>query len=111
MSTRFKYVRGDTGPHIKVALTETDTDTPVDLTGATVTLHFRVAGEETVLVSRQFTLDPATQAQGEAILAWQEGDLDVEPGAYEGEIEVVRASGVRETLYDKLRFRVRDDFA
>lgn len=111
MATRFKYVRGDTGPHIQVKLTESDSDTPVDLTGGSVTLHFREAGEDTVLLSRAFTLLPATQADGVAVLEWQVGDLDVEPGAYEGEIEVVRASGVRETLYDRLRFRVRDDFA
>ena len=32
-------------------------------------------------------------------------------GVYEGEIEVVRSSGIRETLYDKLKFRLREDFA
>lgn len=111
MASRFRYVRGDTGPMIRVELTETGSEAPVDLTGGTVTLHFREAGEEDVLLSRQFTLDPATSADGVAVLAWQDGDLDVEPGAYEGEIEVVRANGVRETLYERLRFRVRDDFA
>jgi len=111
MATSFRYVRGDTGPQIKVNLTEDDAGTPVDLTGASVTLHFRPAGGETVLFSRDFLVNPDTAAAGEAILQWQDGDLDVEAGAYEGEIEVVRASGVRETLYEKLRFRVRDDFA
>jgi len=39
MATSFKYVQGDTGPQIRVTLTEEDTGNAVDLTGATVTLH------------------------------------------------------------------------
>lgn len=109
MAETFKYVQGDTGPQLKLTLTEEDTGAAVDLTGATVTLHFRAAGEETVLFSRPFFINP--DAPGEAVLQWEDGDLDVEAGAYEGEVEVVRASGVRETLYDKLKFRIREDFA
>ena len=46
MATSFKYVQGDTGPQIKLTLTQSDTGTPTDLTlRATVTLHFRAAGE------------------------------------------------------------------
>ena len=52
MAQLFKYVQGDTGPQIQVTLTEEDTGNPVDLTGASVTLHFRAAGEESVLFSR-----------------------------------------------------------
>lgn len=109
MAQSFKYVQGDTGPQLKLTLTEEDSGSAVDLTGATVTLHFRAAGEDNVLFSRQFFINP--DVAGEAILQWEEGDLDVEPGAYEGEVEVVRASGLRETLYDKLKFRIREDFA
>lgn len=111
MATTFKYVQGDTGPQIKVNLTEEDSGNAVDLTGGTVTLHFRAAGEDQVLFSRQLYVNPDTATDGEAIVQWQTGDLDVDAGAYEGEIEVVRQSGLRETLYDKLKFKIREDFA
>jgi hypothetical protein len=111
MASSFKYVRGDTGPQIKVTLTEEDTGSPVDLTGATVTLHFRAAGEDSVLFSREFWYNVEEPTTGVAVLQWAENDLNVEPGTYEGEIEVVKGTGLRETLYDKLKFRIRDDFA
>jgi hypothetical protein len=111
MAGTFRYVQGDTGPQIRLTLAEEDTGDPVDLTGATVTLHFRAAGEETVLFSRAFFINQDTATNGEAILQWEVGDLEVEAGAYEGEVEVVRATGLRETLYDRLKFRIREDFA
>ena len=111
MAETFKYVQADTGPQIRVSLTEEDSGDAVNLTGATVTLHFRAAGEDTVLFSRELYVNPETATTGVAILQWEVGDLDVEAGAYEGEIEVVRASGLRETLYDKLKFKIREDFA
>ena len=111
MATSFKYVQGDTGPQIRVTLTEEDSGDPIDLTSGTVTLHFRAAGEATVLFSRQLYVNPDEAEDGIAILQWEEGDLEREAGAYEGEIEVVRSSGLRETLYDKLKFKIREDFA
>ena len=111
MANIFKYVQGDTGPQIRVTLTNEDDAEPVDLAGATVTLHFREAGAESVLFSRQFFINPDTAAEGVAVLEWQTGDLEVDAGTYEGEIEVVRSSGIRETLYDKLKFKIREDFA
>jgi hypothetical protein len=52
-----------------------------------------------------------TATAGIAILQWQANDLNQEAGTYEGELEVIRASGLRETLYETLRFRIREDFA
>lgn len=111
MANIFKYVQGDTGPQIRVTLTNEDDDAPVDLTSATVTLHFREAGADNVLFSREFFVNPETATNGIAVLQWLEGDLEVDAGTYEGEIEVVRSSGTRETLYDKLKFKIREDFA
>tara|TARA_B100000768_G_C11227437_1_gene353460 strand:+ start:251 stop:586 length:336 start_codon:yes stop_codon:yes gene_type:complete len=111
MATSFNYVQGDTGPQVRLLLTNDDTNTPTDLTGATATLHFRAAGATTVLFSRLFYIDPADATAGEAILQWQTEDLNQVAGVYEGEVEVVKASGLRETLYETLRFRIREDFA
>ena len=111
MATSFKYVQGDTGPQIKLTLTQSDTGTPTDLAGATVTLHFRAAGEPNVLFSRQLFVSSGTASQGIAILQWQTDDLNQEAGAYEGEVEVVLATGLRETLFELLKFKIREDFA
>ena len=111
MATSFNYVQGDTGPQIKVTLVDEDTNQATDLTGATATLHFRGAGESTVLFSRELFIHADTAATGVAILQWQTNDLNQEAGTYEGELEVVRVNGLRETLYETLRFRIREDFA
>ena len=76
MATTFKYVQGDTGPQIKVTLTEEDSGDAVDLTGATVTLHFRAAGEDSVLFSREFYVNPDTAENGIAVLQWETNDLN-----------------------------------
>lgn len=111
MATSFNYVQGDTGPQIRLAFTDENTSTASDLTGATVTLHFRAAGEETILFSRVLYVNPDTAADGEAFLQWQTNDLNQDAGVYEGEIEVVRSSGLRETIFEVLKFRIREDFA
>tara|TARA_B110000977_G_scaffold201733_1_gene298134 strand:- start:425 stop:760 length:336 start_codon:yes stop_codon:yes gene_type:complete len=111
MAQVFKYVQGDTGPQIRVTLTNEDDNAAVDLTSATVTLHFREAGAESVLFSRAFWINPDTANNGVAVLQWATDDLQVDAGTYEGEIEVVRSSGVRETLFEKLKFKIRADFA
>ena len=63
MAQVFKYVQGDTGPQIRVTLTNEDDNAPVDLTSATVTLHFREAGAESVLFSRAFFINPDTASK------------------------------------------------
>lgn len=103
-----KLVRDDTGPQLRLTLTDSLTGNAVDLTGATVTLHLRAVDTTTVLVSRDATItSPLT---GVAIIAWQATDLDLDAGEYEGEVETVLASGLRETIFDLLQFTVREDF-
>jgi hypothetical protein len=111
MVERIKLVQGDTGPQIKLTLTNQVTNQPINLTGATVTLHFRAFASDTALFSRPAFINPDLAATGVCFIEWEEGDLDVEPGDYEGEIEVVRPFGVRETIYDLLKFRVRGEIA
>lgn len=107
----YNYVQGDTGPQLRFVFTDEDARTPASLDGATVTLYMRAKGTTEVIRTRPLYINPETAASGEAIVVWQEGDLDLAPGQYEGEIEVVRATGVRETLFDVLLFNIRSDFA
>jgi len=110
MAETYKYVQGDTGPQLRLTFTDEDTGTATDLTGATVYLHFRAAGATTVLFSKSLFIDsPGTL--GTAVVNWSTGELDQDAGTYQGEIEVIRASGIRETLYDILKFKIREDFA
>ena len=111
MATSFNYVQGDTAPQIRLTLVDDDTTTPTNITGASITLHFRAAGDTTILFSRPLYINPDTAATGVAILQWAATDLNQVAGVYEGEIEIVKASGLRETLYETLRFRIREDFA
>lgn len=108
MST-IRLVRNDTGPQLRFTLTDSTTGNAIDLTSGTVTLHFRAVNSDVLLFSRPATvMAPATA--GIAVLEWEVGDLDLDAGEYEGEVEVVVASGMRETIFNVLQFELRDDF-
>jgi hypothetical protein len=109
MST-IRLVRNDTAPQLRFGITDSLTGAAVDLTGATVTLHFRKINTTDVLFSRQATII-APASNGVAVLTWDEGDLDVVAGEYEGEVEIVLSSGLRETIFNPLQFVVREEFA
>ena len=107
----FNYVQGDTGPQLKLTLTDEDTSTATDLTGATVKMHFRASGATTVLYSKTLYVNPGTPTLVIALVNWATGELDYDAGTYYGEIEVTKASGQIETIYDTIRFNLREDFA
>lgn len=44
MAEKIKLVQGDTRPQVRLTLTDENTGDVIDLTGATVTLHFRALG-------------------------------------------------------------------
>jgi hypothetical protein len=43
-------------------------------------------------------------------MQWNLTTLDVAAGTYEGEIELEDTAGKKQTIFDKLKFKVRDDF-
>jgi hypothetical protein len=103
-------VSNDTAPQLRLTLTDSLTGAALNLSGATVTLHFRAVNTTTLLFSRNANvLSPASA--GIAVVAWGPTDLDVPAGDYEGEVEVVLGSGLRETIFDPLQFTVREEFA
>ena len=67
MADTYKYVQGDTGPQIQVTITSAN-GTATNLTGGSVTLHFRAAGTTNVLFSRPLVLSDPTV--GKATLVW-----------------------------------------
>ena len=102
-----QLVQGDTGPQIKADITRDGS--AEDLTGATAVLRFRKKKTSTVL----FTLNSVSSSEqlglGELYFAFSSGQLDLDEGYYEGEIEIVN-SGVRETVYEVVDFFLREDF-
>ena len=111
MTDRIKLVRGDTRPQLRLSLTDSTNNSPINLTGASVTLHFRATGADTVLFSRPALINPETANTGVCYIEWEEGDLDLDAGTYEGEVEIVHSTGARETIYELLKFKLREDIA
>lgn len=126
MSDKIKLVRNDTGPQIKIVVTDENTGLPVNISGGTVIMRFRKLAESDILATvdgilvtgRELddgTYDYAAPydvqgAGGRAVFIWGDTDLDVEPGEYEGEVEITFADGMVQTIYETLRFKVRQDF-
>jgi hypothetical protein len=105
-----RLVRNDTAPQLRFTITDTITGDPINLTSATVTLHFRAVNTTTVLFSRPANI-LAPASNGVAVIAWLPGDLDHPEGEYEGEVEIVLSDGSRETIFAPLQFVLREEFA
>ena len=104
-------VQGDTGPQIKATITREDTGATEDLTGATIKLHFRKRSSTTLLFSLTNVAGSNDLDDGVCVFEFSGSQLDLDEGYYEGEIEVVGSGGVRETIYEKIDFHLRQDFA
>jgi hypothetical protein len=108
MADKIKLVQGDNLPNIEVLLTTAD-EVPVDVSSATVVVYFRQAGELLVIATLPCTYK-TDGVDGRILFNFPGDTLDIEPGAYEGEIELDFA-GEKQTVYDVLKFSVRAQFA
>ena len=108
---KINLVQGDTGPQIKVTLTRSDTGLAENVSDATIKMHFRKQDSTSVLFSMTNQSTPEQQSLGVCIFLFSTGQLDIDAGYYEGEVEVVFDSGTRETVYEVVEFYVREDFA
>ncbi|NCV15925.1 MAG: hypothetical protein EBV49_15805 [Betaproteobacteria bacterium] len=110
MAERIKIVQGDTGPQIRCSLTDASTGEAIDLTGAQAFMHVRQVGEETLAFSLPLYINPEFASTGQAIAIFRPGDWDREAGEYEAELEVVNPStGFRQTVFELMRFKLRED--
>ena len=109
MTEKIKLVQGDTRPQVQVTITDETTGEAVDITGATVLMKFRKAGTTALLDT--LTGYVTDGANGIVVFVWNPTTLDVDAGDYEGEVEVEFDSGAgTQTVYDVLKFKVREDF-
>lgn len=105
-----RLVKGDERPVIVLTLTDDITNSPIDLSLSTTTVQvkFRKAGTTTLLSTMNCSkLSGGTT--GQVQFNFSGGVLDVDPGMYEGEI-VISFNGDIQTVYDTLRFTVRENF-
>jgi hypothetical protein len=110
MAERIKIVQGDTGPQIRCSLTDASTGEAIDLTGAQAFMHVRQVGEETLAFSLPLYINPEFASTGQAIAIFRPGDWDRDAGEYEAELEVVNPStGFRQTVFELMRFKLRED--
>lgn len=111
MSTNvIRLVQGDSKPFIILTLTDDITGGPIDLSASntSVVVRFRQAGTTNVL-STINTTKISNGITGQVQFDFSGGVLDVEPGAYEGEVRI-NFGNQPQTVYDIIRFRVRENF-
>jgi hypothetical protein len=128
-SSRIKLVQGDTRPQIKAVISDETTGNIVDISGATVLLKFRAGGTTATLFSLTGYLQPGIEdadgnvtqnlvgetyalagSGGRVAFQFLAGQLNIEPGYYEGEIEVTFSDSSIQTVYAPLKFQLRAQF-
>jgi hypothetical protein len=108
MVDTIRTVVGDEFPIITVTLTDEFTGNAIDLSnsGTVVTVLFHLAGTVAILSTIPCT-KVGDGSGGQVTFNFTAGELtSVDPGAYEGDIKI-NVSGNVQTVFDKLRFRVR----
>ena len=115
-------VAGDTKPEINFTLKDSNTAaagltldpddsatwSAIDISDPAVTVKFRALGASTVLDT--MTCIKTAPTDGICYMPWGTDTLAVSAGTYEGEISLTYTSGGILTLFDRLKFKIRDDF-
>jgi hypothetical protein len=110
MSEKIKLVQGDTRPALVCNITDDTTGAPLVLTGATAILQFREVGATALQATVPGTITDGPNGQVVFYPASAPAMLQGAAGEYEGEIQITFADGQIQTVYDVLKFRVREDF-
>ena len=120
-------VQGDTKPELNFTLRDsataitTDPATILDeddsstwaiinITGYSIELKFKAINSTTILST--VALGITSAAGGTCYMIWPADSLDVAAGMYEGELQLTDNSTPPrvQTVYDKLKFKVREQF-
>jgi hypothetical protein len=109
MTDKIKLVQNDTRPAIVCTLTDEVTGAPITVTGATPRLKVRLVGSSTL----QATVEGVVTDGANGVVVFYPAStpemLEV-AGDFEGEIEVEFSDGQIQTLYNILKFKIREDF-
>ena len=110
MTEKIKLVQGDTRPALVCNITDDTTGAAIDLTGSTVRLKFRAVGSTTLQATVIGSVTNGPSGQVIFYPASAPEMLQGDAGDYEGEVEITFPSGQIQTVYDLLKFKVREDF-
>lgn len=110
MTEKIKLVQGDTRPAIVCTITDETTGLPIALTDATVVMRFRASGSTTLTAIVSGAVTDAANGVVAFYPASAPEMLQGAAGDYEGEIEITFSDSQIQTIYDLLKFRVREDF-
>lgn len=126
MTERIKLVQGDSRPQLVLSLTDDKTGASIDISAATVRLKFRESESTTILatlvadkipgkINVDGTIDftgafALAGKGGRCVINWTSDALDQEPGNYEGEIELTFDDTSVQTVYDVIKFKLREQF-
>ena len=115
-------VQGDTKPQLNFTLRDSKTAVAgktldeddsstwaiIDITGYSIELKFRALNSTSILFTESLGITSASG--GTCYMIWPADSLDVEAGIYEGELQLTDGSSKVQTVYDKLKFKVREQF-
>jgi hypothetical protein len=115
-------VQGDTKPQINFTLRDSATAASgqtldeddsstweiIDITGYSIELKFKAIDSTAVLST--INLGITSAAAGTCYLNWPDDSLDVAAGIYEGELQITDGNDKVQTVYDKLKFKIREQF-
>ena len=117
-------VQGDTKPQLNFTLRDSKTAATgkildeddsstwavINITNHSIELKFKALNSSTVLFTE--TLGITSAAGGTCYMIWPADSLDVAAGMYEGELQITDNSTPPrvQTVYDKLKFKVREQF-
>ena len=115
-------VQGDTKPELNFTLRDSATAVAgktldeddsstweiINITGYTIKLKFKALTSSTVLFTESLAI--ISGSGGTCSMIWPADSLDVAAGIYEGELELTDGSSKVQTVYDKLKFKLREQF-
>ena len=115
-------VQGDTKPQLNFTLRDSKTAVAgktldeddsstwaiIDITGYSIELKFRALNSTTALFTEALGITSA--AGGTCYMIWPADSLDIVAGIYEGELELTDGNSKVQTVYDKLKFKIREQF-
>ena len=117
-------VQGDTKPELNFTLRDSATAVTgktldendsstweiINITGYTIKLKFRALNSSTALFTESLAI--ISGSGGICSMLWPADSLDITAGIYEGELELTdNGTPARvQTVYDKLKFKVREQF-
>jgi hypothetical protein len=110
MAEKIKLVQGDTKPALVCNITDEITGAAIALTGATVLLKFRAVGSDTLTATVTGSVTDGPNGQVAFYPASAPAMLLGDAGDYEGEIQITFAGSTVQTVYDLLKFKLREDF-